>query len=241
MSSTFLGLNTAYTGLQAANAALNTTANNIANVETKGYSRQDVTTQAAEAIRSFTTYGCVGAGVDTLSIERIRDVFYDQKYWQNQSKLGTYEVKQYYMQSIEEYYKDDKTVKGFTTIFGEYSNALEELAKNPGDTKYRQQMIGEAGNLATYFNDMYKNMQKLQEDVNHEIKVNVDRINSIAEEIASLNKQINVIEMNSGRTANELRDQRDLLVDELSEIVDVEAEEQNVLDLNVLAIKLAGE
>ena len=240
MSSTFLGLNTAYTGLQAANAALNTTANNIANVETKGYSRQDVTTQAAEAIRSFTTYGCVGAGVDTLSIERIRDVFYDQKYWQNQSKLGTYEVKQYYMQCIEEYYKDDKTVKGFTTIFGEYSNALEELAKNPADTKYRQQMIGEAGNLATYFNDMYKNMQKLQEDVNHEIKANVDRINSIAEEIASLNKQINVIEMNSGRTANELRDQRDLLVDELSEIVDVEAEEQNVLDLNDLGRNTGG-
>ena len=232
MSSTFLGLNTAYTGLQAANAALNTTANNIANAETKGYSRQNVTTQAAEAIRSFTTYGCVGAGVETLAIERIRDSFYDQKYWQNQSKLGTYEVKQYYMNCIEEYYKDDKTVKGFTTIFSDYSSALEELAKNPDDTKYRQQMIGEAGNLATYFNDMYTNMQKLQDDVNQEIKVNVDRINSIAEELAALNKQINVIEMNSGRIANELRDQRDLLVDELAEIVDVEAEEQDVLDLN---------
>lgn len=232
MSSTFMGLNTAYTGLQAANAALNTTANNIANVETKGYSRQNVTTQAAEAIRAFTTYGCVGAGVETLAIERIRDGFYDQKYWQNQSKLGTYEVKEYYMNCIEEYYRDDKTVKGFTTIFSEYSNALEELAKNPNDTKYRQQMIGEAGNLATYFNDMYTNMQKLQDDVNQEIKVNVDRINSIAEELASLNKQINVIEMNSGRIANELRDQRDLLVDELSEIVDVEAEEQDVIDLN---------
>ena len=83
MSSTFMGLNTAYTGLQAANAALNTTANNIANVETKGYSRQNVTTQAAEAIRAFTTYGCVGAGVETLAIERIRDGVYDQKYWQN--------------------------------------------------------------------------------------------------------------------------------------------------------------
>lgn len=232
MSSTFMGLNTAYTGLQAANAALNTTANNIANVETKGYSRQNVTTQAAEAIRAFTTYGCVGAGVETLAIERIRDGFYDQKYWQNQSKLGTYEVKEYYMNCIEEYYRDDDTVKGFTTIFSEYSNSLEELAKNPYDTKYRQQMIGEAGNLATYFNDMYTNMQKLQDDINQEIKVNVDRINSLAEEIASLNKQINVIEMNSGRIANELRDQRDLMVDELSEIVDVEAEEQDVIDLN---------
>ena len=230
MSSTFLGLNTAYTGLQAANAALNTTANNIANVETKGYSRQQVTTQAAEAIRAFTTYGCVGAGVDTLAIERIRDNFYDQKYWSNQSKLGEYEVKSYYMDCIEDYYKDDKTIKGFTTIFNEYSDALEELAKNPDDTKYRQQLIGQAGNLASYFNDTYTNMQKLQDDVNQEIKVNVDRVNSIAQEIASLNKQINVIEMNSGLVANELRDQRDMLVDELSELVDVETEEQPILD-----------
>ncbi|MBR5422105.1 MAG: flagellar hook-associated protein FlgK [Lachnospiraceae bacterium] len=230
MSSTFLGLNTAYTGLQAANAALNTTANNIANVETKGYSRQQVSTQAADAIRSFTTYGCVGAGVETLAIERIRDNFYDQKYWLNQSKLGEYEVKKYYMSCIEDYYKDDKTIKGFTTIFNEYSDSLEELAKNPDDTKYRQQMIGQAGNLTTYFSDTYTNMRKLQDDVNQEIKVNVDRINSIAQELASLNKQINVIEMNSGLVANELRDQRDLLVDELSELVTVETEEQAVID-----------
>lgn len=230
MSSTFLGLNTAYTGLQAANAALNTTANNIANVETKGYSRQQVTTQAADAIRAFTTYGCVGAGVETLAIERIRDNFYDQKYWSNQSKLGEYEVKTYYMGCIEDYYKDDKTIKGFTTIFNEYSDSLEELAKNPDDTKYRQQMIGQAGNLASYFNDTYTNLQKLQDDVNQEIKVNVDRVNSISQELASLNKQINVIEMNSGLVANELRDQRDMLVDELSELVDVQTEEQAVLD-----------
>jgi flagellar hook-associated protein 1 FlgK len=230
MSSTFMGLNTAYTGLQAANAALNTTANNIANVETKGYSRQNVTTQAAEAIRMFTTYGCVGAGVETIAIERIRDTFYDNKYWGNQTQLGQYEVHKYYMECVEDYYKDDDTIKGFTTIFNEYDNVLQELAKYPEDTKYRQQMIGAAGNLATYFRDTYNNMQKLQDDVNQEIKVNVDRINSIVEEIASLNKQVNVIEMNSGAVANELRDQRDLLVDELSEIADVEVTETAVID-----------
>lgn len=230
MSSTFLGLNTAYTGLQASNAALNTTANNIANVETKGYSRQQVTTQAAEAIRSFTTYGCVGAGVDTLAIERVRENFYDLKYWANQSKLGEYEAKSYYMSTIEEYYKDDSNIKGFTTIFNDYYNAIEELAKNPSDITYKQQMIGQAQNLTAYFNDMYVNMQKLQDDVNQEIKVNIDRINSIAQEVAALNKQINVIEMNSGAVANELRDQRDLLIDELSEIVDVKTEEIPVID-----------
>lgn len=232
MSSTFLGLNTAYTGLQASNAALNTTANNISNAETKGYSRQTVITQAADPIRAFTTYGCIGAGVDTLAIERIREVFYDQKYWQNQSKLGEYEVKNYYMDTIQQYYKDDDEVRGFNSIFDEFYMSLQELAKNAGDLTVRQQAVGSAGNLCTYFNEMYTNLQKLQSDINDELKVNIDRINSIAQEITELNKQINIIEMNTGAMANELRDQRDLLVDELSELVDVDVEEVDVIDNN---------
>ena len=232
MSSTFLGLNTAYTGLQSSNASLNTTANNIANAETKGYSRQQVTTQAAEAIRSYTSYGCVGAGVETIAIARVRDVFYDQKYWSNQTKLGEYETKQYYAQMIEQYYTDDDSVNGFTTVYEGFYKSVQELAKNAGDTTYRQQMIGQGSNLTTYFNDMFNSMQKMQSDVNQEIKVEVDRINSIAQEIAALNKQINVIEMNTGAVANELRDQRDLLVDELSEIVDVEVTETPIVDQN---------
>lgn len=230
MSSTFLGLNTAYTGLQAANAALNTTANNVSNAETKGYSRQVVTTQAAESIRAFTTYGCVGAGVETLSIERVRDNFYDEKYWNNNSKLGEYNSKKYYMECIESYYTDDSSIKGFNTIFNDYTNSLNELCKNPNDTTVKQQAIGQAQNLTTYFGDMYTNLQKLQDDVNQEVKVYVDRVNGIAREIAALNKQINVIEMNSGAMANELRDERDLLIDELSEIVSVEVEETPVID-----------
>lgn len=232
MSSTFLGLNTAYTGLQASNAALNTTANNIANVESEGYSRQQVQTQAANPIRSFTTYGCVGAGVDTLAIERVRDIFYDEKFWENNSKLGEYEIKDYYMDIIQKYYKDDDSVKGFNKIFDEFYSALEELAKNPGDVTVRQQAVGFANNLCTYFNEMYTNLQKLQTDINHEMKVNADRINSISQEICALNKQINVIEMNSGAMANELRDQRDLMVDELSKIIDVDVEEIDIIDTN---------
>ena len=80
MPSTFFGLQIAYSGLKASNAALNTTANNVANVETEGYSRQKVKTAASEPMRVFATYGCAGAGVDTLAIERVRDQFYDEKY-----------------------------------------------------------------------------------------------------------------------------------------------------------------
>ena len=71
------GLYIASSGLRAANAALNTTGNNISNADTVGYSRQTVVQEAYEALRTFTTYGCAGAGVDTIAIERIRDEFYD--------------------------------------------------------------------------------------------------------------------------------------------------------------------
>ena len=88
MPSKFFGLNIAYTGLLASNAAMNTTSNNIANVQTEGYSRQQVTQQASNALRVFQTYGCAGAGVETLAIERIRDEFYDGIFWDNNAQLG---------------------------------------------------------------------------------------------------------------------------------------------------------
>ena len=75
MPSQFFGLSIASSGIRAANAALNTTANNIANTHTDGYSRQQVTQEAASPLRLFTTYGCAGAGVDTIAIERVRDQF----------------------------------------------------------------------------------------------------------------------------------------------------------------------
>ena len=90
MPSTFFGLNIAYTGLQAANAWLNTTGNNISNIETKGYSRQEVTQQAADALRLNTTYGMAGAGVNSMSIDQIRNGYYDLKYWNSSSTLGIY-------------------------------------------------------------------------------------------------------------------------------------------------------
>ena len=93
MPSTFFGLNIAASGLRAANAALNTTANNISNVDTTGYSRQEVTQEASNALRVFAKYGCAGAGVDTIAIERIRDNFYDIKYRDNEAKLGEFDTK----------------------------------------------------------------------------------------------------------------------------------------------------
>lgn len=231
MASTFFGLNIAYTGLTASNASLNTTANNISNANTDGYSRQLVNQQAANSLRTYTTYGCSGAGVETTSIERQRDAFYDFKYWNNNANKGEFSELEYYMKQIEDAFKDDSTVDGFSTIFQKMYTMIQELDKNSGDPVTKTQFLGFAGNLTYYFNNMAGKLTTLQSDCNQELKNVVLQINSYAEEIASLNQQINVIEL-SGSMANELRDQRDLLIDKLSELVDVTTEEQPVYDTN---------
>mgnify|MGYP001102745666 CR=1 FL=1 len=250
MPSTFLGLNTSYTGLVASNASLNTTANNIANIQTKGYSRQQVNQTAAEAMQFFATYGCVGAGVDILGAERVRDIFYDEKYWANSSKLGEMDKKWYYCNIIQEYMKDQKgtnEVKGFTSIFSEYQNTLSTLATATDQKNHALNFIGSAGKLCEYFRIMYNNFQKMQTDVNDEIKIKTDKINSLSQQIASLNKQINTIEVNGLAVANDLRDKRDLLIDELSSVVDVECKETEILDaqgrftgLHDYSVKICG-
>lgn len=230
MPSQFFGLNIAYSGLTASNAALNTTSNNIANVETKGYSRQNAQQAAANALRVFTTYGCAGAGVDVIAIERVRDHFYDVKYWDNNANTGEYNMKQYYMKQVEDYFNDDSTIEGFKTIFDNMMTAFGEVAKQSGSDTTKAQFIGYASNLTQYFNSMSANMSQVQKDVNQEIKLKVDEINSLAAEIATLNKQINVIEIDGKAKANELRDQRETLIDQLSAIVSVKVIETPVYD-----------
>lgn len=245
MASTFFGLTIASSGLRAANAALNTTGNNISNASTEGYSRQTVTTEAADALRVFASYGCAGAGVETIAIERIREVFYDNKYRENETKLGEYDVKAYYCRMIENYLTDDNTT-GFKTIFNQISNALQEITKNSGSASTKRQFISTVQSMTDYFNNMYGNLQKLQSDVNDEIKMRVDKINSIAQDLATVNKQINIIEI-TGARANELRDKRDVLLDELSALVDIKVEETPLYDqmgnpsgANRVIVRIAG-
>lgn len=230
MPSQFFGLTIASSGLRAANAALNTTANNISNVRTDGYSRQEVTQEAANALRVFATYGCAGAGVDTVAIERVRDSFYDMRFRDNNATLGEYDIKKYYLDTLQQYLDDDGT-SGFGAIFDDFTATLQSVANNPNSTDTKAQFIAVAQSMAEYFNNTAGNLRELQKDVNEEIKIRIERINAIGTEIATLNKQINVIEM-TGAAANELRDKRDLLLDELSEVVDVSTQEIAITDAN---------
>ena len=227
VTSTFFGLTIGASGLNTYQAAINTTANNIANVQTEGYSRQQVLREASQAMRTHTGYGTLGTGVTATAIEQVRDFYYDLKYWNNNTLYNEYKTKQYYLDQIETYFKDDDTVDGFSTIFSNMYTALESIRTNASEYSIRQNYVGTCQSLCTYFNNMANNLSTLQEEINSVIYTDVEAINTIAEKIANINGKINLIEV-TGENANELRDERALLVDELSQYVDVEVEEKVV-------------
>lgn len=231
MSSQFFGLEIGHTGLTAFQAAINTTANNISNVETPGYSKQKVNLEAQSALRVYQKYGSTSTGVIPQDITRSRDLYYDQKYWANQANYGYYDKLDYYMPQIEEYFIDNAANPGFSSLFSDMFNTLNALKSDAGNTAIRAQAVSEAQKLTNYFNNTANQLATLQETVNDEIKSTVDNINSIAKKISLLNKQINTIEI-AGGTANDLRDSRDLLIDELSAIVTVDTSEAKVVNSN---------
>lgn len=239
MPSQFFGLNIASSGLSAYQAALNTTANNISNVKTKGYTRQAANMSSSAALRVHAKYGSAGTGVQVDSIKQIRNEYYDTKYWENQSALGLYQTKLNYNLQIENYFIDDDTEKGFSTILNNMFNSMDTLKNAPGDVNNRQQFIGQAKNFTTYFNSVAIGLGEIQNSVNEEIKSTVANINSIAEKISILNKQINVIELQGGY-ANELRDQRAVLIDELSQIVPTTVKEVPVTNSNYPDMQLGS-
>lgn len=231
MPSTFFGLTIASSGLTAYQASLNTTANNVSNVQTKGYTRQNANLEASEALRVNARYGSQGAGVTVVSIKQVRNEYYDTKYWENQSFLGMFETKLGYLEQMENYFIDDDTEKGFATILNEMFNSLDTLKNNAGDVTVRKQFISDGQKFTTFFNSLAIGLGSIQDSVNEEIKSTVANINAIGEKITLLNDQINVIEVQGGY-ANELRDQRALLIDELSAIVPVEVSEVPVSNSN---------
>lgn len=240
MASTFFGLNIASSGLNGAQVAINTTAHNVSNAQTKGYSRQAANVVAAGAMRAYAPYGMVGSGVTITSIDQLRDSYYDDKYWNNNGSVGEYTSKNYYMEQVQHYFNEMNT-PGFTSYYDNFFNALDHLSATPSDMTKRNQVIQYGQSMAEYYNNISTNLYNLQEDANAQIKIVVDKINSLATGIASLNKQISTLEMNKG-TANDLRDKRALLVDELSSLVSIRVvEKQSDTGSSSFDIKINGQ
>lgn len=223
MPNTFFGLTIGSTGLFGSNIGLNTTAHNITNTETEGYTRQVMKTAADTPLRANGSYGMIGTGVSVTAVEQQRDVYYDEKYRSNNTITGYYAAQDYYMQSIENYFNEVQ-LEGFNSTFNKMYDSLQELSKDPSSLTARTQTNSYAQSFCEYINQLQTSLEQLQENVNFEIKTMVDSVNSYATQIAGLTKQINTLEV-QGEKANDLRDQRNLLVDALSNIVNISVAE----------------
>lgn len=228
MPSTFLGLNTTRSGLNYYQAALNTTAHNISNAETEGYSRQKVNSRASNALRVNTAGGMQGTGVTITGISQIRNPYYDVKYWNGSSLGGEYGSKYDYSYEIETYFNEMNSATGYTSLLTQLQNSMKDLADNPSSATTRLQYVNNFQSYTELFNEIANNLQNTQKSLNDELVVRVDEINSIAKEIFTLNDQIINIELRAGN-ANDLRDQRLLLIDQLSEIVNVTTTEVPIM------------
>lgn len=224
MPSTFLGLNTGLSGLNYFQAALNTTGHNISNSDTKGYSRQTVRSQAAQALRVNSSYGMMGTGVQITEIGQFRNHYYDTKYRAAASKMSEYNAVHEQLLQLEAYLNEEKSESGYTKLLAELNGALQDLSRSPADATYRTQFIQCASNFTDFIKEIATDYQNTQTDINGELAIHVSTINSISSQIYALNQQIVNIEIRGG-SANDLRDQRELLVDQLSELVTVDVVE----------------
>lgn len=230
MASTFGSFEIAKSGMMTYNTSIQTTAHNVANIETKGYSRQ--VTNITSVVGKNNSFAVQGYGVEAVSITRSRSEYYDTKYQSTQSALSRYETETYFLNALQDAICGDVTADNKSRIldaFDDFYAAMSNLKGNPNNTTVRTQAATVAQTFTAFVNDMATKMQQLQDEANTNIKTCVEQINAYAERIVSLNKQIATVET-YGAVANDLRDQRSLLIDELSQIAKVETLEKEPAD-----------
>jgi flagellar hook-associated protein 1 FlgK len=230
MRSSFAGLEIALRGLSASQLAQETAGHNIANANTEGYSRQEVQMKATRAYATpipgyDTMIGQIGTGVEITEIKRYHDAFLDLSYRSQNEELGKWTAIQATLGQVELILPEPSN-SGLNSQLSAFSNAWEDLANKPQDDSTRAAVRQQASNLCSTINSVYDQLITLQSQLNSTIPANVVELNSLAKEVADFNKQIKSIEM-TGDNANDLRDQRDVVLDKLSNLVGITYKEQD--------------
>jgi flagellar hook-associated protein 1 FlgK len=225
MTSTFFGLELGKRGLFAQQAALYTTGNNISNANTEGYSRQRAEMQSTSSIptpglNADKTPGQMGTGVEVNKIARLRDDFLDVQYRGENKNLGYWEAKADTYTKIEDVVNEPSDT-GLANTMDQFWSGWQELAKNPESSSARAVVRQRGVAVAETFQSMNDSLNQMKSDLDNVISTKVDQVNSLATQIRDLNQQISRIVPN-GYEPNDLYDKRDLLVDQLSKLVDVD-------------------
>ncbi len=224
IKSSFFEYRVATSGLFSAQGKLQVTSHNIANAGTKGYTRQYAKQRATIPISYRDGRGMYGTGSELYGIDQIRNKHLDEKYRNLTGTLGEHSSKVSQMNLVEKAFNDLEG-NGLNSKITEIFNELQELSLNPGDLTVRNNFLTKGVTFTELITSIGGALEKQQSEINNEIKFTVERINGLGKQISSLNEQIKLYELN-GDKANDLRDQRELLVDELSGYVNVKIREE---------------
>jgi len=202
--------------LQAQQVAIQTTGHNIANANTPGYTRQRV--DLAPTIPfSLGPAGSLGTGVDVKGVTRLRDLLLDSQFRDAHQALGRQEAEEATLSQIEGLV-GEPSESGLASAMSALFASFQDLANSPTDLSVRTVVRDKARALADQFHRLDDGLERLKIDLNNEILVDVKQVNGLARQIAGLNRQIAISE-GGGGTANDLRDQRDQALDDLSKLV----------------------
>ena len=222
MGSMMTGLYVGLSGLVTSSNSLNTTANNLSNVNTDGYVRQQVVDKDMMyndvTTHSNTNQGQSGLGVTVQEIAHVRDMFLDLAYRKETGRESFYSKLYDAVYEIETQVGNTDGIDGiaFQSSITNLLTSLNTLSEAPGDLVYRSAVVQSAVEFLDSAKLIYNGLQDYQETLNDEIIGTIDRINEIGDSIKLLNTRIEAIEVGGIENANDLRDQRDALIDELA-------------------------
>ncbi|MCK8824172.1 flagellar hook-associated protein FlgK [Fuchsiella alkaliacetigena] len=236
--STFGGIEIGKRALQTQQKSLDVTGHNIANANTEGYSRQRAIQQATQPhtmpglSTSGTGAGQKGTGVEVDRIERMRDQFIDNRLRHEKHSLGEWSAKWDGLREIESIYNELED-GGLVESLNEFWNAFQELNNNPESMAVRSSVVQTSVNLTSHINQLDKELGEYREHIAEEVESNVEKVNYYTGQIADLNNQIRTIQADSSKSANDLMDRRDKLIDELSELADIKVTTDDLDQTNV--------
>jgi flagellar hook-associated protein 1 FlgK len=230
MRSSFTGIEMAKRSLFTQQAALTTTGHNIANANTRGYTRQVVNMVAAKPLEAVgmmrsTVPGQMGQSVEFDHIDRIRQKFLDNQFMNENKNLGDWEIRKDTLNKLEAIVNEPSDT-GIRQVIEGFWNSWQELSKSPENLTARVLVKERALALTDAFNHTGKQLDDLSKDLTENIEVKVKQSNSMLSSIAKLNNEIFRVE-GLGDNANDLRDQRDLLMDDLSKIMNISVTEDS--------------
>ena len=233
--SLFTSFNAGVSGLQSSQAGLNTTAHNLANTKTQGYtSQQNINKDTYYQTIKTTTNSTlqVGYGTTVATIRQIRNEFLDKEYRKEVSRQTFYEVQYNTATEIEDILGETEGVE-FNDVLSDIWQTVQDLSTNPESITNRKLFITQAESFLEKAQNVYSALKSYQVNLNSQIESQVTSINKIADQIAELNTKISAAEASGLENANDYRDARNLLLDQLAEYTNYDYYEDSTGQVNV--------